>query len=81
MSTVQPINFQGKTRYLSDDAYNNMKSVLTKMNHSTGYINGGNVFSTSHLTRLGYAMTAQHFMIADFYLKKLKIMSKCKAKP
>ena len=72
MSTVQPINFQGKTRYLSDNAYNNMKSVLTKMNHSTGYINGDNVFSTSHLTRLRLYDDSATFCDSRFLLKKVE---------
>ena len=72
MSTVQPISFQGKTRYLSDNAYNNMKSILTKMNHNTGYINGGNVFSTSHLTRLRLCDDSATFYDSRFLLKKVK---------
>ena len=72
MSTVQPISFQGKTRYLSDNAYNNMKSILTKMNHSTGYINGGNVFSTSHLTRLKLYDNSAILCDSRFLLKEVK---------
>ena len=72
MSTVQPVSFQGKTRYLSDNAYNNMKSILTKMNHNTGYINGGNVFSTSHLTRLRLCDDSATFCDSRFLLKEVK---------
>ena len=52
MSTVQPINFQGKSRYLSDNAYSNMKSILTKMNNDTSYMSYANICPTSRLTRL-----------------------------
>ena len=52
MSTVQPINFQGKSRYLSDNAYSNMKSILTKMNNDTSYMSYATMCPTSRLTRL-----------------------------
>lgn len=71
MSTVQPISFQGKSRYLSENAYNNMKSVLTKMNNDAGYINGDSVFSSSHLTRLKLYDNSAMFCDSRFLLKKV----------
>ncbi len=72
MSTIQPISFQGKQRFLSKTAYGELQSVLTKMNHNTGYINGGNVFSTSHMTHLRLYDNSAMLCDSRFLLKEVK---------
>lgn len=52
--TVAPRNvvFNGTQRYITPRMYSDLKSILTKMNSEAKYVDNGNSFDTSTITKL-----------------------------